>query len=95
MWRRLSPLINEGPKILDVGIATGLATSKSSGAAGYGLPDFRGGPMWRGNDVGLDVITRRLMRQPTERGDAYGYRTPAGPMIESGACRTHETQETP
>ncbi|HEY9238348.1 MAG TPA: 3-hydroxyacyl-CoA dehydrogenase NAD-binding domain-containing protein, partial [Burkholderiaceae bacterium] len=93
--RLLYPLINEGLKILDEGIAYRPGDIDVVWVAGYGFPDFRGGPLWMAKDIGLDTIAQRLAHYAAMRGDAHGYWTPARLLSASGAGGTHENQETP
>lgn len=80
--RLLYPLINEGFKILEEGIAYRAGDIDVVWVAGYGFPDFRGGPMWMAETIGLDVIAQRLAHYAATRGDAYGYWTPARLLVE-------------
>ena len=61
--RCLYPIINEGAKILDEGMAQRASDIDIVWINGYGWPVFRGGPMfWAQNDVGLDKIAAALER---------------------------------
>lgn len=93
--RLMYPLINEGLKILDEGIAYRPGDIDVVWVAGYGFPDHRGGPMWMAGEVGLDVIAARLAHYAAERGNPYGYWTPARRLAAATAGAAHETQETP
>lgn len=75
--RLLYPLINEGLKILEEGIAYRPGDIDVVWVAGYGFPDFRGGPMWMADSIGLGVIAERLAHYASACGDAYGYWKPA------------------
>ena len=76
--RLLYPLINEGLKILDEGIAYRPGDIDVVWVAGYGFPDYRGGPMWMGQQaIGSLVIAKRLAHYAAAHGDAFGYWTPA------------------
>jgi 3-hydroxyacyl-CoA dehydrogenase len=77
--RLLYPLFNEGLKILEEGIAYRPGDIDVVWVAGYGFPDFRGGPMWMAQEIGLDVIAARMAHYATLRGNAFGYWTPARP----------------
>ncbi|MCX7252016.1 MAG: 3-hydroxyacyl-CoA dehydrogenase NAD-binding domain-containing protein [Burkholderiales bacterium] len=80
--RLLYPLINEGLKILEEGIAYRPEDIDVVWVAGYGFPDFRGGPMWMADSIGLDVIAKRLAHYAARRGDAHGYWKPAKLLLE-------------
>lgn len=72
--RLLYPLVNEGWKILDEGIAYRLGDIDVVWIAGYGFPDFRGGPMWMADTIGLQTISDRIAHYAATHGDSYGYR---------------------
>ena len=61
-------LINEGARILEEGIAQRASDIDVVYIAGYGFPDFRGGPMFYADSVGLPNVLRAM------RGFARGYR---------------------
>lgn len=75
--RLLYPLINEGYKILEEGIAYRAGDIDVVWVAGYGFPDYRGGPMWMADTIGLDVIVERLQHYAATRGDEFGYWAPS------------------
>ena len=64
--RALYSLINEGARILEEGIALRSSDIDVVYIAGYGFPDFRGGPMFYADTVGLPNILRAM------RGFAQG-----------------------
>jgi 3-hydroxyacyl-CoA dehydrogenase len=69
--RALYSLINEGARILEAGVAARSSDIDIVYIAGYGFPDFRGGPMFYADTVGLANIVRAM------RGFAKGYRPDA------------------
>jgi 3-hydroxyacyl-CoA dehydrogenase len=69
--RALYSLINEGARILEEGIALRASDIDVVYIAGYGFPDFRGGPLFYADTVGLPNILR------TMRGFARGYQPDA------------------
>jgi 3-hydroxyacyl-CoA dehydrogenase len=69
--RALYSLINEGARILEEGVAARSSDIDIVYIAGYGFPDFRGGPMFYADTVGLANILRAM------RGFAKGYRPDA------------------
>jgi 3-hydroxyacyl-CoA dehydrogenase len=71
--RLLYSMINEGLKILEEGIAYRPGDIDVVWVAGYGFPDFRGGPMWMAEVVGLDVVASRLRHHGSTRGNDFGY----------------------
>jgi 3-hydroxyacyl-CoA dehydrogenase len=61
--RCLYPMVNEGAKILDEGMAQRASDIDIVWINGYGWPVYRGGPMfWAKNDAGLDKIAAGLER---------------------------------
>ncbi|HYS49268.1 MAG TPA: 3-hydroxyacyl-CoA dehydrogenase NAD-binding domain-containing protein [Xanthobacteraceae bacterium] len=58
--RLIFPLINEGARILDEGIATRSGDVDVIWIYGYGWPIWRGGPMHYADNVGLPYIRDRL-----------------------------------
>jgi len=69
--RALYSLINEGARILEEGVAARSSDIDIVYIAGYGFPDFRGGPMFYADTVGLANILRAM------RGFAKVYRPDA------------------
>ncbi|MGW9330104.1 3-hydroxyacyl-CoA dehydrogenase NAD-binding domain-containing protein [Bosea sp. NPDC055594] len=68
--RLLDPMVNEGARILEEGIATRSGDIDIVWLTGYNWPAWRGGPMHWAEAVGLDVIVKRLEEQAAESGDA-------------------------
>jgi len=68
--RLLDPMVNEGARILEEGIAARAGDIDTVWLNGYNWPAWRGGPMHWADSVGLDVIVARLERQAAESGDA-------------------------
>jgi len=58
--RLVYPMINEGAKILDEGIALRPGDIDVIWVYGYGWPIYRGGPMHYADSIGLDKIAARL-----------------------------------
>ena len=59
--RVLFPLVNEGFKILEEGIAQKPSDIDVVYLYGYGWPSWRGGPMfWADNEIGLPYLLARL-----------------------------------
>ncbi len=69
--RALYSLINEGARILEEGIALRASDIDVVYLTGYGFPDFRGGPLFYADSVGVPNILR------TMRGFAKGYQPDA------------------
>lgn len=89
--RCLYPLINEGAKILDEGIAYRAGDIDVVWIAGYGFPTLRGGPLHYAGEVGLDRIHERLVAYGTLRADRHGYWQPS-PLLArlAGKHRTFD-----
>ena len=64
------PMINEGAKILEEGIAQRPSDIDVIWVYGYGWPAWRGGPMHHADQVGLKAIRDWLAEQARKTGDA-------------------------
>ncbi|MCC2615214.1 enoyl-CoA hydratase/isomerase family protein [Aestuariibacter halophilus] len=84
--RILYPLINEGCKILEEGIASKASDIDVIYVYGYGFPIYRGGPMHYAETIGLDNILTALKGYQKQLGQ-YGqdWFTPA-PLLENLAA---------
>jgi 3-hydroxyacyl-CoA dehydrogenase len=71
--RLLYPLINEGARILEEGIAYRAGDIDVVWCAGYGFPDHRGGPMFMAGQLGLGRVAARMAHYAATRGNGYGY----------------------
>ena len=80
--RCLYPMVNEGAKILEEGIAIRASDIDTVWVHGYGWPVYRGGPMHWANSIGLRNIVAR-MREFAE--DDAGFWKPA-PLLEKLAA---------
>lgn len=80
--RCLFPLINEGAKILDEGIAYRPGDIDLVWVNGYGFPDHRGGPMHMADATGLNRIVERLEHYGRERGNPYEYWTRSALLLQ-------------
>jgi 3-hydroxyacyl-CoA dehydrogenase len=69
--RLVYPMINEGAKILEEGIALRASDIDVVWLNGYGWPVWRGGPMYYGDMVGLGVVLERLRAFQAEHGEAF------------------------
>jgi len=68
--RCLYPLLNEGLRILEEGVALRASDIDIVWAAGYGFPRYRGGPMFYAETIGLKTLLDGMLR----------YREIFGPM---------------
>jgi 3-hydroxyacyl-CoA dehydrogenase len=67
--RLIFPMINEGARILEEGIAARASDIDVIWVRGYGFPVWRGGPMFYADSVGLANIRGRLKTFAQESGD--------------------------
>jgi 3-hydroxyacyl-CoA dehydrogenase len=72
IFERLTyPMINEGAKILEEGIAIRPSDIDVIWVTGYGWPAYRGGPMYYADTVGVGRIRDRLRELQAQHGDAF------------------------
>jgi 3-hydroxyacyl-CoA dehydrogenase len=69
--RCLYPMINEGVKILEEGIASRASDIDVVWINGYGWPAYRGGPMFYADAVGPATVLARLQAYRAEFGDDF------------------------
>jgi 3-hydroxyacyl-CoA dehydrogenase len=67
--RCLYPLINEGAKILDEGLALRASDIDIIWIYGYGFPPYRGGPMFHADALGLDTVYEGMRKLHETHGD--------------------------
>ena len=67
--RCMYPLVNEGAKILEEGLAQRASDIDVIWMYGYGFPRFRGGPMFWADLVGVQTIYDTMSRLHDEHGD--------------------------
>ena len=79
--RCMLPLINEGARILDEGIAYRAGDVDVVWVNGYGFPAYKGGPMHMADVMGALTILSRLSHYATSRGNDYGYWTASDWLI--------------
>jgi 3-hydroxyacyl-CoA dehydrogenase len=68
--RLLLPMINEGARILEEGVAARAGDIDVIWLHGYGFPRWRGGPMYHADRIGLDEVARRLSSYAEATADA-------------------------
>jgi 3-hydroxyacyl-CoA dehydrogenase len=81
--RCLYPLMNEGARILEDGIAYRPGDIDIVWVNGYGFPDYRGGPMHMADSLGLERIAAGLERYARQRGNQHGYWTPSALLLRT------------
>lgn len=69
--RLLYPVINEGAKVLDEGIAIRSSDIDIACIKGYNWPVYHGGPMFWANTVGLDKVLEKLREFENSFGEAF------------------------
>lgn len=75
--RCLLPLVNEGARILEEGIAFRPGDIDIVWLYGYGFPPFHGGPMHYADATGLPKILERMKEFAQRDGDEFGYWSPS------------------
>ena len=68
--RLIYPLVNEGARLLEEGVAQRPGDIDMVWLNGYGFPAWRGGPMFYADEVGLPVIRDRLDAMTRSFGEA-------------------------
>ena len=71
LQRCIYPMINEGAKILQEGIAIRASDIDVVWVYGYGWPVYRGGPMHYANSIGLDKVVAALRDYQQQSGDDF------------------------
>jgi 3-hydroxyacyl-CoA dehydrogenase len=69
--RLLFPMVNEGAKILEEGIATRASDIDVIWVYGYGWPVYRGGPMFWADQLGLPTVRDRLTEYGKRTGSPF------------------------
>ncbi len=69
--RLLYPIINEGAKVLDEGIALRSSDIDVACIKGYNWPLYQGGPMFWANTVGLEKVLAKLQELEQQFGEAF------------------------
>jgi len=80
--RLLYPVVNEGAKVLEEGIASRASDIDVACILGYNWPVYTGGPMFWADTVGLDKIVAKLEQLEKEHGAAF---KPAALLKEKAA----------
>lgn len=79
MPRMLAPLVNEGARIIQEGIALRASDIDVVYCHGYGFPKHLGGPMYWAQTYGLDRIVEMMRNLADRLGPRY---VPAGLLVE-------------
>ena len=81
LTRCIYPLINEGLRLLEEGIAQRASDIDVVWINGYGFPAYRGGPMHYADQVGLKRVYDKICEYRDTLGNEFGYWEPA-PLLE-------------
>ena len=65
------PLINEGARILEEGIAQRPGDIDIVYVYGYAFPAAKGGPMFHADEIGLSTVYEGILRFGLELGETY------------------------
>ena len=90
--RLLYPMINEGAKILDEGIASRGSDIDVVWVNGYGWPVYRGGPMYWADSVGLTEIVTQIRHYAERLG---GRHWKLSPLLKELAAADGSLQRHP
>lgn len=82
--RLILPMINAGAKLLEEGIAARAGDIDVVWQRGFGWPDWKGGPMYHADQIGLPEVVRRLERLSREHGDRFAPCALLGRMAQDG-----------
>jgi 3-hydroxyacyl-CoA dehydrogenase len=77
--RLLYPVVNEGAKLLEEGIALRASDIDVAAILGYNWPVYTGGPMFWGDTVGLPKVVEALKNLEARYGEAF---KPAKLLVE-------------
>ena len=69
--RQIYPIINEGAKVLEEGIALRASDIDIACIKGYNWPTYRGGPMFWADTIGLDKIVSKLKEFEAQYGSEF------------------------
>lgn len=86
LTRCIYPLINEGARLLEEGIAQRASDIDVVWINGYGFPAYRGGPMHYADRVGLKKIYDQICKYRDTLGKEFAYWEPA-PLLEKLAAK--------
>jgi 3-hydroxyacyl-CoA dehydrogenase len=78
--RCLYPLLNEGFRILEEGIAIRASDIDVVWTSGYGFPRYRGGPMFHAETIGLKTLLDGMLKYKERFGPMHW--EPAGLLVE-------------
>jgi 3-hydroxyacyl-CoA dehydrogenase len=71
-------MINEGAKLLEEGIVERASDIDLVWQFGYGWPDWKGGPMYHADVIGVSTVVQRLQSLRDAHGERF---EPAGLLV--------------
>ena len=71
--RLLFPMVNEAARILEEGIAYRSSDIDVVWTNGYGFPNWRGGPLFMADEIGLQKVVDRMDFYAKRTGNTWGY----------------------
>lgn len=80
--RCLVPLLNEGVRILEDGIAVRASDIDVVWTSGYGFPRWRGGPMFHAETIGLKALYDGMLKYREALGEYGRMHWQAAPLLE-------------
>jgi 3-hydroxyacyl-CoA dehydrogenase len=89
--RCLYSMINEGAKILEEGVAARALDIDMVWIHGYGFPNWRGGPMFYAEQVGLAAVLRSIEGYRDRLGEDFW--TPAA-LLQKCVAENHSFNRT-
>ena len=87
--RCIYPMINEGARILEEGIAARASDIDVVWLNGYGWPADRGGPMYYADTIGAKAVLGRLRSFQAAHGDDFKP-TPLLEIVAASGARFHD-----
>lgn len=82
LGRLLYPVVNEGARILEEGIALRASDVDVAAVLGYNWPAYTGGPMFWAGSIGLDRVVAGLRQLEARHGDVF---RPADLLVDLAA----------
>ena len=92
--RCLYPMVNEGAKILDEGIAIRASDIDVVWVNGYGWPLYRGGPMFWADTVGLDEVVAKINEYHERLGGDHWQPSPRLAELAASGTPLHTSTST-
>lgn len=90
--RLILPMINEGAKLIAEGVVERASDIDLVWQFGYGWPDWKGGPMYHADVIGLPTVVARLQALQARHGDLF---KPADLLVQLAQAGKHISTPTP